>query len=1097
MPDGYYRSPTIHDETVVFTCEDDLWTVPSTGGIARRLTSGLGAASSPLLSPDGTQIAFVGREEGESEIYMMPAAGGAVKRLTFLGSSVINVAAWNQDGEIVFSSNAGQPFFRVVRMFRQRVTGGAAELINLGPAHHISFGPEGGTVIARAGSEPARWKRYRGGRAGQFWIDRDDHGDYQPLLDLPGNLAAPLWIGARIYFISDHEGIGNIYSCLTNGEDLQRHSDHANFYARAPSSDGTRIVYHAGADLYLFDPQSENSLRIEVELHSPQTQRQRKFVSAARNLQGWDLHPKGHALAITSRGKAYTFSNWEGAVRQHGERDGVRYRLLRWLHDGERLIGISDADGEERLVTFHTDDSQTPELLPELDTGRIVSLLPSPKRDQIVFSNHRYELMFLDLETNDLTLIERGQAGRMWGFDWSPDGNWVAYSVRESLQRTSLRIWERQSGETHPLTEPLIADVLPAFDPKGKYLFFLSYRQFNPVYDSIQFDLNFPYGMRPYLITLKKDLPSPFIPQPMTEEEKDEAAPKQTEASDDDAADSEEEPVSEEADASAEDDDSIEIDLDGIQNRILAFPVADGKYGRIRGLKDGRVMYSRFPVEGVRDQPPSWLQTEPLARGNLYTYDFSSLEEDSVVSRLTEFDVTRDGAMLTYQSGHRLRVLKATEKPNNRASSAASRKSGWISLRRIRVSVLPIAEWRQMFREAWRLQRDHFWTPNMSAVDWNAVHDTYLPLVDRVGSRSEFSDLMWEMQGELGTSHAYEIGGDYRPEPTYSLGHLGADFDYDVELGTWRIAHIVQGDSWEPDQDSPLNSPAINLSIGDKLLAINGHALDGNIPPGSFLVNMAGTEVTLTVQSDEDESSRTITVKTLRNESPARYREWVEYNRNFVHTATDGRVGYVHIPDMGAQGYAEFHRGFLKEIEYEGLIVDVRFNRGGHVSDLLLEKLSRRRIGYDVNRWGAQPEPYPRESVIGPIVALTNEYSGSDGDIFSHSFKLMGLGPLIGKRTWGGVIGISPSQTLVDGTMTTQPEFSFWFEDVGWNVENYGTDPDIELDNTPADFARGVDAQLDRTIEEVMKLLAANPPSVPIFDNRPNLALPKLPPRET
>jgi tricorn protease len=355
--------------------------------------------------------------------------------------------------------------------------------------------------------------------------------------------------------------------------------------------------------------------------------------------------------------------------------------------------------------------------------------------------------------------------------------------------------------------------------------------------------------------------------------------------------------------------------------------------------------------------------------------------------------------------------------------------------------------------------------------------------------------LMWEMQGELGTSHCYEMGGDYRSEPAYQTGYLGADFEYDEQNGGWKITKIVLGDPWDENAHSSLDRPGVNLREGDRVIAVNGQPLDLDHPPTAGLVNLAGREVILTVMRDGKGSPRLVTVKTIYNEMPARYREWVEANRHYVHRATNGRVGYLHIPDMGARGYAEFHRSYLAEVDREGLIVDLRYNDGGHVSPLLLEKLARRRIGYGTQRWG-DPEPYPRESVLGPIVALTNEHAGSDGDIFSHGFKMMKLGPLLGKRTWGGVVGIWPRQALVDGTLTTQPEYSFWFEDVGWGIENYGTDPDIEVDNKPQDYARGVDVQLDRSIQEVLRLIEENPPKLPDFSNRPSKALPTLPPNK-
>jgi tricorn protease len=350
----------------------------------------------------------------------------------------------------------------------------------------------------------------------------------------------------------------------------------------------------------------------------------------------------------------------------------------------------------------------------------------------------------------------------------------------------------------------------------------------------------------------------------------------------------------------------------------------------------------------------------------------------------------------------------------------------------------------------------------------------------------------------LGTSHCYELGGDYRQEPGYPLGFLGADLSYDSANAGWRIDRIVRGDAWDPEKDSPLNALGLNLGVGDVIVAVNGRRLNAATLPAARLVNLAGEEVTLTVASAgaaNGTPARTVTIMTLRDEVPARYREWVEQNRRHVHEATHGRIGYVHIPDMGPRGYAEFHRGFLSELERQGLIVDVRFNGGGHVSPLILEKLARRRIGYDASRWSQILSPYPPQSLVGPVVALTNEHAGSDGDIFCHGFKLLGLGPLLGKRTWGGVVGIWPRQALVDGTVTTQPEFSFWFEDVGWGVENYGTEPDIEVDITPQDHARGVDTQLERAIAEIVALLEANPPSLPNLSERPSRALPKLPPR--
>ena len=1095
MSPGYFRFPTLHEDTVIFVCEDDLWTVPAAGGIARRLTAGLGEISWPSLSQGGQFVAFVGREEGQPDIYVMAADGGHPQRLTFLGNHDCRTAGWTADGQIIFSHSAAQPFEELIHLYTLNLETSQVEKINVGPASTISFGSNGGVVIGHNLRSPAHWKRYRGGMTGQIWIDQSGNGQFDPLIELAGNLDNPIWIADRIYFLSDHEGISNIYSCSPAGEDLRRHTAHDNFYARNISSDGRRIVYHAGAEMFIFDPSLEQSYQIPVEHFSSQTQRNRKFVSASAYLEGWSLHPSGKGIAITSRGKPFAFANWEGAVLQLGQEQGVRYRLLEFLNDGRRLIAVSDEGGEEAFVIFERGEDGVihSTALEGLDIGRPIALKVNPQKDRIVFNNHRHELFCLDLEDKTLTLIEKSKVGRINGFDWSPDGEWVAYDFAISLQRTALRLWHAEQGEVFPLTDPVLHDVQPSFDPGGKYLYFLSYRDFDPVVDNVQFDLGFPRSVRPFLITLNKDQLSPFTGAPdvqalVNSNSKEAEGPGDSEQADG------QEPAGKDKDGGKEETKKIEIHIEGIQDRLVAFPVPEGRYERILGAKENKVLYTRFPVEGSLKQ--SWRSVEPPAKGSLFVYDLEERKEEKLFSHVSDFALNRDASTLIYQSRRNLRVLKLGDKPDE-DEDEPGRKSGWVDLDRVKVSIVPVAEWRQMFSEAWRLQRDHYWTPDMARIDWLAVYDRYYPLIDRVVTRSEFSDLVWEMQGELGTSHAYEAGGDYRRQPPYNQGYLGADFEYDGSKDKWQIVHIVRGDVWNDEVDSPLNKPGLGIKEGDYLLAINGHAINGQRSPSKALVNLAKEDVMLTIASGNgkegnESGPRSVLVKTLEDETPARYREWVNNNRRQVFEATDGRVGYIHIPDMGPHGYAEFHRSYLAEVDRESLIIDVRFNHGGSVSSLLLEKLARKRLGYDISRWGEIPYPYPGESVLGPMVALTNEFAGSDGDIFSHCFKMMDLGPLIGKRTWGGVVGIWPRHPLVDGTVTTQPEYSFWFQDVGWGVENYGTDPDIEIDNTPQDYARGQDAQLQKAIEVILELLDASPPAIPDFGFPPSRELPRL-----
>ncbi|MBD2104719.1 S41 family peptidase [Leptolyngbya sp. FACHB-261] len=1080
---GYYRFPTIQGNQIVFVCEDDLWSVAVEGGIAVRLTSNLGEVSHPFLSPDGTGLAFIGREEGNREVYWMPAEGGAATRLTFLGA-MTSVVGWSPDGQsILFASNSAQPFGRIFNLYQIRPEGGMPERLPFGLAHTISYGSEGGVVLGRNTADPARWKRYRGGTAGVLWIDAQGTGEFRKLIDLKGNLAAPMWVGDRVFFISDHEGVGNLYSCTSAGEDLQAHTHNRDYYVRNATSDGRRIVYHAGADLFCLDTETGSQNSIEIDFRSPQVQRQRKFVEAGEFLEDYTLHAEGHSTLVTSRGKSFYFGNWEGAVTPLNPTDGVRSRLTRWLNDQRRLVTIADRDGFEALEIHNPGVNLEVERLEELDLGRALSLEISPTEDKVVLSNHRQELVLVDLNTKQRQVLDASQYQRIHGFCWSPDGQWVAYSCAENQQTASIKICRIQDGSTYCLTPPRFKDIRPAFDPEGKFIYFLSYREFNPVYDSMYFDLGFPRGMRPFLIALKKETPSPFVPVPKPL--KPGKANGKPEAKNGNGEDKQDEDKGN--DKSVEKKiPTVEIDFDGIEHRVVGFPVPEGRYGQIWGVK-GKALFTSLPIKGSLN---GQADEEAEAESTLEFYDFEEQKRETIATEVTSFRVAKDNETVIYRSKKRLRICAiAPQDKNKNNDKHPGRKTGWLDLKRLRISVVPLPEWQQMLREIWRLQREHFWKEDMASLDWEQVYQRYAPLLSRVSTRSEFSDLVWEMQGELGTSHAYEYGGDYRKAPPYQVGFLGADFTYDSAADGYRVAHVVQGDSWQDKVDSPLHRLGVNVQVGDLLLAVNGQRVSRELPPQALLVHQADCEVTLTFAGAIPEEPRTVTVKTLGNETRARYREWVERNHQTVTEATNGRVGYVHVPDMGPSGYAEFHRYYFAEVQKEALVVDVRYNGGGHVSQLLLEKLARKRIGYDISRWG-KPEPYPADSVLGPVVAITNEHAGSDGDIFSHCFKLMQLGTLIGKRTWGGVIGIWPRHALADGSVVTQPEFSFWFTDVGWSVENYGTDPDIEVEITPQAWGQDQDPQLERAIELVLEQLEQHPVQLPDFGPYPQLRLP-------
>jgi tricorn protease len=1061
---AYLRQPTLRGEHIVFVSDDDLWSVGASGGVARRLTAGLSEPATPCLSPDGKTIAFVSRDEQHPEVYAMPAAGGPARRLTWLGPDV-QVRGWTPGGEILFVTTHGQPFFRNYRAFTLAPAGGAPQMLALGQVNHLAFGPDRARVIGRNTADPARWKRYRGGTAGHLWIDAAGSGQFRRMSELAGNITCPMWLAGRIYHLSDAEGIGNLYSCLPDGSDLQRHTDHDDFYARHAQTDGQRIVYQCGAAIWLFDPRAGVSRRIGIELPSHRTQAARKFASAADHLGDVRPHPAGHSLALDARGKLFTLPLWEGAVSQHGQADGARHRLGQWLADGKTLVAVSDASGEERLQVF--EDDAVREM--DWDLGRVTALLAAPRGSTVAIANHRCEVFIGDVASGRLVRIDRSDCGRSDDLAWSPDAAWLAYTFHTSIRHCAIKLHDVAGGASVLVTQPEFRDHCPAFDPEGKYLYFLSYRSFDPVYDSVQFELSFPRAARPYLIALQARGRTPFDPPP-----KGLKADRRHES------------------AGTDDLPALQVDLAGIERRIAPFPVAENLFAQIAGGSGGKVLWTVMPMAGAhgrgghKDKP-----------GRLEVFDFATSRTETLMPEADSFTLAADHATVIVRVGKRVRAIAIDRKPDDDAKgepgNEASRKSGWVDLPRIRVSVDPCSEWRQMLREVWRLQRDQFWVADMSGQDWDAVYRRYAPLIERIATRAELSDLVWEMQGELGTSHAYESGGDHRRPPQIALGHLAADLRLVDADESYEITRIVTGDAWEAGADSPLNAVGVEARVGERIVAINGQRVSRANPPQALLVHQAGGKVELTLIAPEG-GSRKVTLTALADDVPARYREWVEGNRAWVHAQSNGRVGYLHLPDMMSAGFAEFHRYFGAECDRDGLIVDVRYNRGGHVSQLLLEKVARKRIGYDIPRW-SRPEPYPSEAVAGPVVALTNEHAGSDGDIFSHSFKLMGIGPLVGLRTWGGVIGIWPRHTLVDGSETTQPEFSFWFKDVGWGVENHGTEPQVEVENAPQDAAAGRDRQLETALATALDLIARDPPGQPDFGPRPNLARRPLPPR--
>ncbi|MGC9170285.1 MAG: S41 family peptidase [Thermoproteus sp.] len=1015
---GYYMYPDIYGDDVVFVTEDDLWKY--SGGRAYRLTSDFGVVIRPKFSPDGQYIAFTRLQQTDqgtlAEAYVVPADGGQPKRLTYFGSPYTRVAGWTPDGRVLVFSDFKMPFPQWRELYAVSLDG-RYERLNLGPATALLYG-DGFVVLGRNNYDLPYWKRYRGGMRGVLWISRDGGRTFEKLVDLPGNVTSPMIVGGRIYFVSDHEGVGNLYSVDPSGKDLRRHTDFKEFYVRNASSDGRRAVFQMGGDIYLYDPSGRIEL-LDIEAPLARKQKAPKFVDPFKYLEGFAL-PSGDSVVLISRGQAFHMPAWEGAVVGLGAGGATRYKHI--SADGDK-IAVSTYDGAVEI--YGKDGALIKRLEPGLGLIEALAL----KYPRLALANHRGELWLLDVETGTAALADRSEYGLITELAWHPSGLWLAYSRPSGPYTQNIRLYDVRSGRSHDATPPTSFDYGPAFDPDGRYLYFLSRRALNPAMDPVQFYYVFANHSKPYLIPLRRDDLSPFV-----EYRKAEGAVQ-------------------------------DIDVEGIAARAEPFPVDEGIYAAVVGLKGGKVVWLRYEVEGALKY---YLWSAQERRGVVEVYDLETKSKEQLASGVSAIRASPDGKYLLLKEEGRLRLVDVEKRPDMQ-SREPGRKSGVLDLNRVKVYVDPAKEWRQMFREAWLLMRENFWKADMNGVDWDAVYRKYEPLLDRVGTRYELSDLINEMQGELGNSHAYEVVPDFEVDKPYPVGGLGAEFAWDGSC--WRVAKIFVGDPANEGERSPLAAPGLDVKEGDCVLSIGGTALGPDTPPEAALLNRAGD--VLWIETRRGDAVRRFPVKTLRDERHVVYRSWVERNRRYVHERTGGRVGYVHVPDMGPYGYAEFFRSLVAEGYREALIIDVRFNRGGHTSGMLIQRLAARVFGAFLTRY-FKPTPYPELVVPKALVLITNEYAGSDGDIFTYDFKALGLGPVVGTRTWGGTVGIDTRYKLVDGTIITQPKYAFWAEGVGTGIEGRGVEPDIYVEIAPHHYREGVDPQLDRAIEEALKRLGAS-----------------------
>src|SRR6266850_747590 len=1062
------RFPTLSRDSIAFVYAGDLWTVGRGGGLARRLTGDPGLELMPRFSPDGRWIAFTGEYDGNRDVYVIPAEGGEPKRLTFwtdtghpserAGPNNM-VVGWTPDGKRVLFRSRHQAWEdRSGRLFTVGLDGGLPEPLPMPEGGLAAFSPDGRRVVYnRIWSNFRTWKRYRGGMTLNLWIYDLAGNRLEKLTENDNNSTEPVWIGDRIYFDSDRDKTFNLFSVDPDSKKVTKLTDHREYDVRWASGGPGGIVYENGGDIYLYDIAAGKSAKVAIRVPAERPAARPGFVALSEKITEFGLSPDGKRALFVARGEVLTVPAEKGNTRNLTNSSGAHDRGAAWSPDGRWIAYLSDRTGEEEIWITPQDGSAPARRL--TTDGHCWRFGPvwSPDSRKIAFADKDQKLYFLDVAGGRMTLVDQAKEAEINDYVWSPDGRFLAYSKQNPDQMRQIYLESIETGRVTRLTSEMNDSRAPVFDPAGRYLYFFSDRDLNASVGAFDFSYVYDNVTRIYALTLRKDLPSPFAPE--SDEVKIAEAAKDKDTGQEKKA-AAKEPPKEAA--------PIRIDLDGIEDRIAAFPIEPGTLSHLAAGATS-VYYATGPAPtlgGVDDGG------EP--RGVVHAFDLEKRKDAVLIAGVGGYDLSADGSKVIYAADKQYGILDA--KPGGTPAKAGD---GVLKLDGLSMLLDPPAEWRQMFDETWRLERDFFYVPNMHGVDWPGMKAKYGALLPYVAHRNALTYLIGEMIAELNIGHAYVGGGEFPKTKTVPIALLGANYALARTSGRYRIERILQGQNWIESRRSPLTEPGVGVPEGSYILKVDGVDLKSPDVPDDLLQNKTAGTVTLTINGRPDETgARQVVVRPLPDEEQIRYFDRIETNRKKVEKATEGKVGYVHIPNMGGDGLNEFVRQYYPQIRKQGLIIDVRNNGGGFVSELILERLRRVLAGMGNSRNGGVTT-YPAQVFYGPLVCLINHYSASDGDIFPYFFKKYGLGPLIGTRTWGGVVGIRGYSPLVDGGYVTRPEFGTYGIDSQWIIEGHGVDPDIEVDNRDDLVVQGRDPQLEKGIEVVMEQIRKSPKTLP------------------
>lgn len=1042
------RYPDVSETHITFVYAGDIWIVDKDGGAASRLSSPSGTELSPKFSPDGKTIAFSGNYDGNLDVYTIPFMGGVPNRVTYHGGAVMG---WTPDGnKILFSSGKASGRSRFNRLFTVDRDGGISEPLPPAYAEIGCFSPDGKKLAFTDKSRLNRtWKRYRGGMAPDIYVMNLD--DYSTI-NITNNSASdelPMWHENKIYYLSDNgdEKRYNIWEYDTSAKTNRQVTDFTDFDVHYPSIGPEEIVFEAGGDLYLLSLETNEYKKVDVNVVTDQQAVLSQTVDAQKYIQHVNISPKGNRALVEARGDIFSLPAEKGYILNFTQSSGSAQRFPAWSPDGKSVAYWSDESGEYEL-TIHNIEKGTSEKITNLGPGFRYHIYWSPNGQKVAFIDQAMKIQVTDVENGETKVIDQGlwmYQGALENFDvsWSPDSKFLAWNRGAENRNAIVFIYNVDSGEKEQITSDFYNNLSPAFSPDGKYLYVLTNRLMKPRYSD--FDNTFVYdnSMLVAAISLQKDTPSPVAPENDKVELDDEEKPDDEEKSE------------KETDKKNEDI-NVKIDFEGLENRLVLLPVDAGNYRNLAAT-DGKIILHDFSDANGEDSK------KPIVYWDLKERELKTIVEDA-----DNFILSANGEKLLISDKQKYSIVEVKE---------MQKPEKFVPVQDMEMTIEPRKEWEQIFTDAWRFERDFFYDENMHGVDWDAVKKKYGKLLEQAASREDVNFLIGEMIGEINASHTYKGGGDLENPKRRNIGYLGVDWN--INNGAYQIEKILEGAVWDAEVRSPLSEPGVNVSEGDYVLAVNGVPLTIEKGPEAAFGGLAGKTVELTVsESASGENSEKVVVKLLDDENRLRHLAWIEKKRQKVAEATNGKVGYIYVRSTGIDGQNELARQFYGQWNKQGLIIDERFNSGGQIPDRFIEMLNRKPLAYWAVRDGHDWQ-WPPVAHFGPKAMLINGWSGSGGDAFPDYFRKADLGPLIGARTWGGLIGITGLPQLIDGGAVTAPTFRMYDPDGNWFSEGHGVDPDIKVPEDHEKLAKGIDNQLQQAIDWINAELKKNPPEWP------------------